>query len=129
MTENRTHRYHRSDFGPLPAMLEHMDLFLTFGNDSVVVTNRLRVRAIQALSSLRLDARDLEILSISSVGDQSVPLDYNYLWETNVLEIALPEPVSAGGVFSVETTTCCRPSDNILEGIYKDTTPAGCPQQ
>ncbi len=58
-----------------------------------------------------------------------VALDYDYRKEKNVLVVKLPERVEPGTTFSVRTKTACVPSDHILEGIYKDTTPPGCPQQ
>jgi len=57
------------------------------------------------------------------------PLIYDYLQEKNRLVVKLPRTVKKGEGFCVRTVTHCTPSDHILEGIYKDATPAGAPQQ
>ena len=56
-------------------------------------------------------------------------LDFDYRRQDNKLIIPLPHPVHPGARFRVRTTTRCFPSDHILEGIYKDATPPGAPQQ
>ncbi|MDA8433139.1 MAG: DUF3458 domain-containing protein, partial [Nitrospiraceae bacterium] len=47
----------------------------------------------------------------------------------NSLIAQLPHRVEKGGAFFVRTVTRCFPSDHILEGIYRDATPPGAPQQ
>jgi len=58
-----------------------------------------------------------------------VPLPYEYQSSRNRLIVGLPHRVQASERFRVRTFTRCTPSDNILEGIYRDSTPAGAPQQ
>lgn len=45
------------------------------------------------------------------------------------LVVRLPKRIAAGQTFTLATRVRFAPSDSILEGIYKDTTPPGCPQQ
>ncbi|MDR3553615.1 MAG: DUF3458 domain-containing protein [Syntrophobacteraceae bacterium] len=126
------HRYLRSDFGELPVRLEHLDIYINFLEDRVEATNLLRMTAARDLDKIELDARDLEILSVewcSEEGSQAVPLEYEYLTSQNRLVVGLPHTVQSGQNFSVRTQTACRPSDLLLEGIYKDVTPPGAPQQ
>lgn len=61
--------------------------------------------------------------------DHFQALDYEYFQEKNKLIVKLPRRVKSGEAFCVRTVTHCVPSDHILEGIYKDATPAGAPQQ
>ena len=57
------------------------------------------------------------------------PLEFQYQKDNNKLVVKLPHPVRAGESFCIRTVTHCVPSDHILEGIYKDATPPGAPQQ
>ena len=59
----------------------------------------------------------------------ALSLDYDYLENRNKLVVKLPRGLQAGDRFLVRTVTRCVPSDRLLEGIYKDTTPPGAPQQ
>jgi len=165
---NDQYRYHRNAFGPLPAKLEHLDIYLNFLDGKVHGTNTIRMTALEQLSELRLDAKELRIISVELVeGREAYPLSYDYRHNENSLIIQLPgrangcdqdcsrpalpgrktdtaterrgytpsvSPCRAGSFqpgdqFTIRTVTECVPSDTILEGIYKDTTPPGCPQQ
>ena len=127
--KRRKFKYNRSDFKPLPVKLEHMDIYLNFLDGKVEGTNLLRITTRKPLDTIRLDARDLEIRSVEWVGDKVRPLRHDYQTKKNALVIKLPRRLKSGTTFSIRTRTTCIPSDNILEGVYKDTTPAGCPQQ
>jgi len=130
MTAERRWRFNRADFGPLPATLDHMDLSLNFLDGRVHVVNRIRVRALTQLGCLRLDARDLEIHAVEAIREGvAVPLPYEYSPADSALSVRLPTPLAAGTLFTLQTRTTCVPSDSVLEGIYKDSTPPGCPQQ
>ncbi|MGO8942568.1 MAG: DUF3458 domain-containing protein [Syntrophobacteraceae bacterium] len=128
----KKYRYLREDFGELPIHLEHLDIYLNFLNDRVEAANCLRMTAAQELDRIELDAGGLEIVSVEwcsgpeSAGD---PLRYEYLAGQNKLIVLLPRKVSTGERFSVRTKSVCHPSDHLLEGIYKDLTPPGAPQQ
>ncbi|MGC8491852.1 MAG: DUF3458 domain-containing protein [Syntrophobacteraceae bacterium] len=126
------YNYLRSDFGELPVRLEHLDIHINFLDDRVEATNRLQMTAAHDLESIELDARDLDILSVEWLpgGDASAaPLEYDYQSAQNKLIVKLPQKVAKGESFSVRTKTVCRPTEFLLEGIYKDITPPGAPQQ
>ncbi len=126
------HKYLRSDFGELPVRLDHLDIHINFLEDRVEATNRLHMRAARELDRIELDARDLEIIGVEwlpRTGAQAVPIDYEYLAAQNRLVVMLPRRVLAEEPFVVMTRTACRPSEFLLEGIYKDVTPPGAPQQ
>jgi aminopeptidase N len=124
-----TYRYRRQDFGPLPVRLEHMDIALNFAGDRVEGTAVLRMTALEPIEIVRLDARDLAIHSVEWGSEGGNALPHRYEPERAALWVTLPEPVKQGQTFSIRTRTTCVPSDHILEGIYRDATPAGCPQQ
>ena len=71
MMNAKKFRYSRSDFKPLPVKLEHMDICLNFLDGKVEGTNTLRITAREALDSVTLDARDIEIRSVERAGDVS----------------------------------------------------------
>lgn len=132
---DRKYKYRREDFGDMPVTLRHMTIYLNFLDDRVEAACSLEMVAAVDLDRLRLDARDLEIirvewLSPSSGGEgKGEPLDYEYLQDRNALMIQLPRHVAAGEDLCIRTVTHCYPSDRILEGIYRDATEPGFPQQ
>jgi aminopeptidase N len=130
MTTTRKYRYMRTDFAPLPVRLKHMDIGLDFRSDGRVHgSNTLHIQACEAMNEVCLDARDLEIQSIEWIGAAPAALGYEYRRTENRLIVKLPGRVEAGDSFAIRVRAVCVPSDNILEGLYNDTTPAGCPQQ
>ncbi|MFZ5996162.1 MAG: DUF3458 domain-containing protein [Nitrospirota bacterium] len=128
----RHYKYRREDFGELPVTLHHLTIYLNFLSDHVEATNCLEMSARQDLNEIQLDANSLEIMSVewcAGPADKGSPLDYEYVRDANKLKVKLPGNIEKGERFYVRTVTRCVPSDHILEGIYKDTTPPGAPQQ
>ncbi len=129
----RRFKYTREDFGALPVKLEHLTLYLNFIGDCVEASNCLEMTAAKSINELQLDAKNLEILSVewcrSPHDDQASPLLYEYLRDKDKLLVKLPLLLEAGERFFVRTRTRAFPSDHVLEGIYKDATPPGAPQQ
>ena len=127
---SRQFKYVPSDFIPLKVKLEHLDLRINFLESFVEVSNTLSLTALEDFSSLDLDARDLEIIRVVWVdGDVETEAEYSYARDKNRLCVSTGKPCKAGDRLKLRTLTRCVPSDNILEGIYKDVTPPGCPQQ
>lgn len=126
-------KYMRSDFQELPVRLEHMDIYINILDTHVNGTNILRVVPLKSLDTFCLDAQGLKVHSIQiSDGDHGTDwqdVNYEYREEANMILVRLPGFVETGKAFRVKTETTCFPTDNILDGLYKDTTPAGCPQQ
>jgi aminopeptidase N len=125
------YRYRRENFHPLPVKAEHLELYIDFRDGRVAVVNTLRLTARQSLDLLALDARDLEIGSVVRVDEagKEKPLAFTVRAEAHKLDVSLGDILPAGVTFTVRTRTVCTPSDRILEGIYQDSTPPGCPQQ
>ena len=135
-----TYRFVREAFGDLPVKLHHLDMYLNFLDHVVEASNCLDMEAKISLDKIELDANGLDILDVQWVGDHngslgSPPrtpdhaLQWDYLREHNRLVVNLGRTVAPGTRFKVRTLTRCVPSDHILEGIYKDITPPGAPQQ
>ncbi len=133
MNQSR-YRYEHKDFRPLPVRMEHMIISLNFlENGAVDGYNSLCMTALKPMSTLKLDASDLEIFSIERLARQSTDkktaLSFHYDRTENKLYVELAEEIPKGATFEIKTHSRCIPTHNILEGIYKDTTPPGCPQQ
>jgi aminopeptidase N len=98
-------KYKRTDWHRPPVQLEHYDVTLRFFEDCVEGTGRLRCRAREAVREVVLDC-----------DGRKVPY-------------ALDRTYAPDEVFTVEVAHVCRPDDQRLEGLYRDVTPPGCPQQ
>lgn len=127
-------RYQREDFLPFPVTMEHMDIEIRFFKNHVEAANTIALRALDPLARIDLDATDLEGRSVRFRSHGSPPQDafdvpHQLDLEKHKLSITPPRPIAAGERFFIETQSLCRPSDHILEGIYKDVTPPGAPQQ
>lgn len=131
----RKWKYRREDFGELPVVLHHLTIHLNFLDGFVEATNGIEMTAGIPLDRVELDANSLEILRVEGVGGpggqtgQGASLLYDYQIERNKLIVQMGRTVPAGERFCIRTITRCVPSDHILEGIYKDVTPPGAPQQ
>jgi aminopeptidase N len=128
----RQFKYKREDFGELLVTLHHLTISLNFLDDCVEAVNCLEMTARVALEEIHLDANGIEIRGVEwcmGPADKGSPLRYEYLREKNRLIVKLPQKVETGEKFFVRTSTRCFPSGHILEGIYKDVTPPGAPQQ
>lgn len=124
------YRYNRADWHRPPAQLLHNDLTLRFFGDRVEGEEVLAFQTREPLDSLTLDAQDLEVHSVRLVGaDGEESLSFLVDKPERRLIVALPKPLPAETRFSVRIAATCRPTDNILDGLYLDTTPAGAPQQ
>jgi aminopeptidase N len=132
---DRRFKYRREDFGELPVKLNHLRIYLNFLEGYVEVTNCLEMTAKERLDVIQLDARELKIIRVDWAGvahgdvSEEEPPAYEYDREMSKLIIKLPRAVQPGEGVCMRTITHCLPSDHILEGIYKDATPPGAPQQ
>ncbi|MGN0853320.1 MAG: M1 family aminopeptidase [Kiritimatiellia bacterium] len=98
-------KFKRADFRRPPAQLEHVDVSLAFFADRVEGRGVLHCRAREEMKEILLDCEGRKV---------AYPLDRVY---------------RPGEAFTVEVAHTCHPDDTRLEGIYKDVTPKGCPQQ
>ncbi|MGA2935343.1 MAG: M1 family metallopeptidase [Methanomicrobiales archaeon] len=122
---DRIFRYYPQDFGEIPVKVVHMDLTFDVYDDHTRVTSLLTVKTLDSsLQILALNAKDLEIISITSEG-RRVTAD-NRRAEAKILLTFQPR-IPPGTEFTVRTETICHPTRNILEGLYYDETPPGAP--
>ena len=122
---DRIFRYYPQDFGEIPVKVVHMDLTFEVYDDHTRVTSLLTAKTLDSsLQTLALNAKDLEIISITSEG-RRVTADYRRA-EAKILVTFQPR-IPPGTGFAVRTETVCHPTRNILEGLYYDETPPGAP--
>jgi aminopeptidase N len=123
--KNRLFRYYPEDFGELTIRVIRMDLLFDVFNDHTRVTSHLAAEVLeQSISQIVLNARDLEILSVTC-DIRNIMTDYDR--NGHLLTISWDIPLPAHTRFTIITETICRPTDHILEGLYYDRTPAGAP--
>ena len=126
MTE-RLFRYYPEDFGELTVRVLHMDLYFDVFDDHTRVRSNLTVEPLEkTLVTLSLNAKNLEILIVDC---PEHPLSYVYDQDRSLLHLTFKKPVPAGTTLTVITETICRPTRNLLEGLYYDETPPGAPPQ
>lgn len=124
--KKRRFKYYPEDFGALPVKVLHMDLDFDVYEDHTVVDSTLIVKTLEDLKHLDLNAKNLEILAVES---EPVACSYEYLKDKDILRVKFEEKIEDGVKVLVKTRTICRPTDNILEGLYYDETPSNCPRQ
>ena len=115
-----------------PLQLEHCDLHISFREDCVECSGALRLSVRESPArEVSLDARDLEILSVCEIREDGscVPAEYSFDEAARKLRVALSREYSAGEKVRIGASVRFVPSGVKLEGIYRDTTPPGCPQQ
>jgi aminopeptidase N len=122
---SRIFRYYPEDFGELPVKVLHMDLTFDVHDDHTRVTSFLTARTLdRSLLTLDLNARDLEIISITS---ESRRVTADYRRAEAKIRLTFQPRLRPGEEFTLRTETICRPTRNILEGLYYDETPPGAP--
>ena len=126
MTE-RLFRFSPSDFGEIPVRVIHMDLAFDVHDDFTDVTSALTAETRdRPTTELVLNAKNLEVHSVVCAGRAC---SYRYDPQASLLTIAFPDPIPPLTRFTIHTVTTCRPTKNILEGLYYDETPQGAPTQ
>jgi aminopeptidase N len=125
--KNRLYKYYPEDFGELTVDVLHMDLVFDVYDDRTNVKSVLRVRTgDEPVEKLELNCKDLEIRAVSCI---QCEVSYKYRKHDAILEINFGEVIQPQTEIAVITDTVCRPTKNILEGLYYDETPAGAPPQ
>ena len=121
-------RFKRSEFRLPVAQLNHMEIALSFFETHVEGAATLTLTAREPLTALELDARDIEVFEVA-LPDTNAACNYTLDAVRHKLVVALPQPLAAGETLRLFTRCRCTPSDSLLEGIYRDVTPPGAPQQ
>jgi aminopeptidase N len=124
---NRLYKYYPEDFGELRVDVLHMDLTFDIYDDRTNVKSILRVRTKdEPIEKLELNCKDLEVRAVSCFQSE---VSYRLRKDEAILEISFRDVIPPHTEIAVITDTVCRPTKNILEGLYYDETPAGAPPQ
>lgn len=124
--KERLYRYYPEDFGWLNFRVLHMDLDFDVFDDHTVVTSVLSLKNMDnPADKISLNCRDLEILSVEAPDLER----YEYRQKDAYLDLYFKPPVRRNERIDIRTKTICRPTKNLLEGLYYDETPAGAPPQ
>lgn len=123
----RMYKYYPEDFGELNVKVLHMDLVFDVFDDHTNVTSDLKLCTLnQPIDKLELNCNQLEIVSVSC---NNYDIDYEYKTKDAILLIKFKTSIPQKTEFLINTQTVCRPTHNILEGLYYDETPVGAPPQ
>ncbi len=123
----KIYRYYPEDFGELSVKVVHMDLLFDMFDDHTKVTSDLKLRTLdKPIDEVELNCKNLEILSVSC---RDHDIDHEYRKKDSILLIRFAQTVPQDTEVLITTRTICRPTRNILEGLYYDETPAGAPPQ
>ena len=114
----RLFRYYPEDFGAVPVQVLHMDLVFDVYDGHTRVVSALTAETLETpLTSLALNARDLDILRVACVGYTTT---YTYDRNAALLTVTFDPPIPPRTRFTLDTETICRPSSHVLEGLYYD---------
>ena len=123
----KIYRYYPEDFGELSVKVVHMDLLFDMFDDHTKVTSYLKLRTLdKPIDEVELNCKNLEVLSVSC---RDCDIDHEYRKKDSILLIRFAQTVPQDTEVLITTRTICRPTRNILEGLYYDETPAGAPPQ
>ncbi|WP_135606340.1 M1 family metallopeptidase [Methanococcoides sp. NM1] len=123
----RIYKYYPEDFGELTVKVIHMDLLFDVYDDRTYVSSDLKVRTLgEPIASLDLNCRDLDIKKVSC---KDHDVSYEYREDEHILSIEFGCQIPADTELVIHTETICKPTWNVLEGLYYDETPAGAPPQ
>ena len=123
----KIYKYYPEDFGELIVKVVHMDLLFDIFDDHTQVMSDLKLRTLGTpINELELNCKRLEILSVSC---REYDIDHEYREKDDILLIKFGRTVPENTDITINTRTICRPTKNILEGLYYDETPAGAPPQ
>ena len=122
-------RFKRSEFRLPVAQLNHMEIALSFYETHVDGSATLTLTARERLTTLELDARDIEVFEVAASPAEFAPCAFALDAVRHKLVVTLPTPLAAGAALRIFIRCRCVPSDALLEGIYRDVTPPGAPQQ
>jgi aminopeptidase N len=114
-------KFYPQSFGDLTVKVKHMDLYFQVFEDHTIVTSTLHFHTLEEIKKLDLNAKNLEIVEVSE--------KYKYHKKDSILEIKFGKKLPANQDYKIITKTICRPTSNILEGLYYDETPTNCPKQ
>jgi aminopeptidase N len=120
----REFKYYPEDFARLPVRVIHHDLLFDVYDDHTRVDACLNMKALSPLRHLALDANGLEVLDVSC---DAAAVASELKKDENKLLLHFGTEIPAGTEFAITTRTICRPTRNVLEGLYYDETPAGAP--
>lgn len=122
--EKRIYKFYPEDFGKLKVKVLHMDLDFDVFPEHTVVDSVFKAVALEDLSDLNLNAKGLEILSVSC--DKS-SVEFEYFEKEDRLHIKFKSVIKNGTEFVLKNKNIVRPTKHILEGLYFDETPPGAP--
>jgi aminopeptidase N len=122
--EKKLFKYTPADFGKLPVKVEHFDLDFDIYEDHIFVKSKMKSTALESISKLDLDAKDLEFKSVEC---DKAKVKWSFDKDAFKLKLVFDKPIKKGDSFIISSDHIVRPTKHILEGMYFDETPKGAP--
>ncbi|MDO8480217.1 MAG: M1 family metallopeptidase [Nanoarchaeota archaeon] len=122
----REFKFTPEDFGALKVNVEHMDLVFDMHEKETHVSSDIHLTAKIDLKEMELNAKELKIHAVECDCED---VEFSYDKDKDLLKIKFKNPVKKGKSFTIHTETTCRPTKNVLEGLYYDETPKNAPCQ
>lgn len=122
-TKKRVFKYYPDDFGNLNVRVKHMDLVFDVFDEQTIADSTIHFTTLSNLLQVSLNAKQLEIKEVSA----SIPITWEYRKAEDKLIIKFNEEVPSGKDLTITTKSLCKPTKNILEGLYYDVSPKNCP--
>ncbi len=121
----RAFKYYPEDFGALNVKVLHMDLVFDMFDDHSKVTCDLHLKTLEnPVGEVKLDSKNLMVLEAQSPEFEST---YRIDEGESKIILTFTKPIPKETTFTIHTKTVCKPTRNVLEGLYYDETPPGCP--
>ena len=122
--KKREFKFYPEDFKQLPVKVIHMDLNFDVFDSYTKVKSDLKLKSLNNLNSLELNAKNLELLSIKC---NFCDIDHKYKSYEDKIFIKFKKLIKKNTEFTITTETICKPTNNVLEGLYYDETPKNYP--
>jgi len=121
----RLYKYTPRDFKELDVKVVHMDLnFNVYDNHTDVLSVMKLKNKNKPLKEMELNAKNIDLYSIDC---NLCEIKYAYKKEDNKIIIKFIRPIPKNKDFIIKTISSCKPTNNVLEGLYYDVTKEGCP--
>lgn len=117
-------KYYPEDFKEPAVKVIHMDLVFDVYDKYTKANSDLKLKSKKSIKHLELNAKNLEIHKLKcNLSDSNFEYDLNS--DKVVINFRKEIPADTEFIISIETT--CKPTNNVLEGLYYDETPDGAP--
>ena len=123
--KKREFKYYPEDFKKLTIKVIHIDLIFDVYDNYTNVKSDLKLKTLnKPIHKLELNAKNLDLINLKC---NICELNYEYKKNDDKIIILFNKNIPKETEFIISTEIICKPTNNILEGLYYDETPENCP--